>query len=194
MNWKQERTHSLSEHPEGIMIAGKNIILRDKRVADAQDDYAWQTDPELARLDAAPVLILSFPQYLGNYADELYRSNSTRRRFGIDTPDGKHIGNCSYYGLNEAKGEAELGIMIGNCDYWNKGYGTDAVTTLVSYIFRQTNLKRIYLKTLESNLRAQKCFQKCGFTPYGHLNRDGYSFALMEIHRKQWEQQTKAES
>ncbi|GAI42350.1 unnamed protein product, partial [marine sediment metagenome] len=78
-----------------------------------------------------------------------------------------------------------LGIMIGNRDYWDKGYGADTVTTLLSYIFHQTDLKRIYLKTTDSNNRAQKCFKKCGFTPYGHMERDGFSFTLMEINRKQ---------
>jgi len=79
--------------------------------------------------------------------------------------------------------------MIGNRDYWNRGYGTDAISTLVNHIFSQMNLSRIYLKTLESNARAQKCFQKCGFTPYGHLARDGFSFILMEIYRNQWQEQ-----
>jgi len=79
--------------------------------------------------------------------------------------------------------------MIGNRNYWDKGYGADAVTTLVNYIFRQTNLNRIYLKTLDSNSRAQKCFQKCGFTPYRHLIRDGFRFVLMELHRKPWQEQ-----
>ena len=175
------------------MIIGSKIILRDKRLADALDDYTWQTDPGLARLDAAPLLTITFPQYLSDYTSELGYSASTRHPFAIDTLDGKHIGNCVYYGVNETRGEAELGIMIGNRDYWDKGYGADTVTTLVSYIFRQTNLKRIYLKTLDWNGRAQKCFKKCDFTPYGHLVRDGYSFVLMEIHRKQWkEQQTES--
>jgi len=169
------------------MIIGSKVILRDKRLADAQDDYAWQADAELVRLDAAPLLATTFSQYLSNYVSELHYPSSTRRRFAIETLDGKHIGNCTYYGINEAKGEAELGIMIGNRSCWDKGYGTDAVSTLLSYIFRRTDLKRIYLKTIDSNTRARKCFQKCGFTPYGHLVRDGFSFVLMEIHRKQWE-------
>ena len=170
------------------MIIGSKVILRNKKLADAQDDYTWQTDPELARLDATPPLIATFTQYLSDYASELRYSFSTRRSFAVETLDGKHIGNCVYYGINEAKGEAELGIMIGNRGYWDKGCGADAVTTLVDYIFRQTNLKRIYLKTLDWNHRAQKCFKKCGFTPYGHMTRDGYNFLLMEINRKQWEE------
>lgn len=174
------------------MIIGSKIILRDKRLADALDDYTWQTDPELAYLDAAPVPTITFQEYLADYVGQLRYLRSTRRQFAIDTRDGRHIGNCAYYGINETKGEAELGIMIGHRDCWDKGYGADAVATLVSHIFHQTKLKRIYLKTLDSNIRAQKCFQKCGFTPYGHLVRDGFSFMLMEILRKQWEKrQTK---
>ena len=169
------------------MSTGKKIVLRDKKLADARDDYAWQTDPELTRLDAAPQLAITFAHYLLDYTNELHSSDSTKRRFAIETLDGKHIGNCGYYSIDETKGEAELGVTIGNRDYWNKGYGTDAVTTLVDYIFRETNLNRIHLKTLDWNIRAHKCFQKCGFTPCGHSFRGKYSFILMEIHRKQWE-------
>jgi RimJ/RimL family protein N-acetyltransferase len=171
------------------MITGTKIKLRGKRLADALDDYTWRTDPELARLDATPLLKTTFPQYLSGYAIELRYPSPTRLPFAVETPDGKHIGNCVYYNIDKAKGEAELGIMIGDRAYWDKGYGTDAVTTLVGYIFRQTSLNRIYLKTLESNQRAQKCFQKCGFIPYGKLSRDGYSFTLMEFHRKQWQEE-----
>ena len=173
------------------MNAESKVKLREKRLADAPDDYAWQTDPELAQLDAATLLTITFQQYLSDYANELRYSSPTRKRFAIETLDGKHIGNCTYYSIDETRGEAELGIMIGSHDYWGNGYGADTTTTLVSHIFHQTKLNRIYLKTLDSNTRAQKCFKKCGFTPYGHLNKDGYYFVLMELYRKQWlEQQT----
>ena len=172
-----------------IIIIGRKIKLRKKTITDARDDYAWQNDPELARIDAAPRLTLPFIQYLSIYADELHRESSVRCEFAIDTPDDKHIGNCIYYGIDMFRGETELGIVIGNRDYWNEGYGTDAVTILVTHIFCQTDFNRIYLKTLESNSRAQKCFHKCGFSPYGRRqNRDGHSFVLMEIYRKQWEE------
>ena len=171
------------------MISGSKVILRSKRLADAQDDYNWRSDPELARLDAAPLLAISFSQYLSDYTSELHYPSSSSQQLAIETLDGRHIGNCSYYSINKTNGEAELGIMIGNRDYWDKGYGADAITTLFNYIFRHENLKRIYLKTLDSNIRAQKCFKKCGFTPYRQLNKDGYNFVLMEIHCNQWEKQ-----
>ena len=166
------------------MIIGKKVILREKNLADARDDYAWETDSELAQLDAAPVLAITFSEYYSEYAAQLQNPLRISRRYSIETLSGEHIGNCSYYNINEDTGEAELGIMIGNRDYWNNGYGTDAVNTLVNHIFHQTNIKRVYLKTLKSNSRAQRCFQKCGFIQCGDLDRNGYSFSLMEIFGK----------
>ena len=171
------------------MIKGDRIKLRSKKLADAQNDYSWQTDTELAQLDATPVLTVTFARFLSEYTSELHYPVSNRQQFAVETLEGRHIGNCVYYGIDKSKSEAELGIMIGDRDFWDKGYGVDTVTTLVDYIFTRTKLERIHLKTLESNMRAQKCFEKCGFTPSGSLIRDGYSFVRMEIDRKQWEKQ-----
>jgi len=164
------------------MIFGKKVILREKRTDDAWDDYSWETDPELARLDAAPVLTMPYTEYLEEYSGELTYYYSSGKRFAIDTLDGEHIGNCSYYNYDESRKETELGIMIGNRDYWSIGYGTDVITTLVDHIFNSTNLK-----TLNWNDRAQKCFQKCGFIKYGESTRGKYNFILMETFRADWE-------
>ncbi len=172
------------------MINGSKVRLCLKRLADAPKDYAWKTDPELARLDATPLLTISFAEYLSSYSSKLGNYRSTKHQFAIKTLEGKHIGNCAYYDINEAKYEAEIGIVIGDRDYWDRGYGNDAVSVLVDDIFRQTNLKRIYLKTLHFNKRAQKCFSKCGFTACGHLVRGEYRFLLMELRREQWPRTT----
>jgi len=103
------------------MIADSKVRLREKRLADATVDYVWKIDPELNQLDAAPLLSISFQQYLSEYTRELRYPPPTRKRFAIETLDGKHIGNCTYYGIDKAKGEAELGIMIGDRNYWDKG-------------------------------------------------------------------------
>jgi len=163
------------------MIKGSKVVLRGKRLEDARSDYAWKTDAELAQLDATIPLDIPFSHYLINYAEELRYGNMRGRRYAIETLEGKHIGNCSYYNLDQDERETELGILIGERAYWDKGYGTEAVTILVSQIFEETNIKRIYLHTLEGNIRAQKCFQKCGFTPSGRVNRGEHNFILMEL-------------
>ncbi len=170
-----------------VLVAGNKVIIRTKKLSDARDDYTWESDRELAELDAVYALTIPFSRYLSEYSNELHRPYVNSRYFGVDTLDGKHIGNCSYYHFDEARGETELGIMIGNRDYWDKGYGKDTVTALVDYIFRTTEINRIYLKTLEANYRAQKCFEKSGFSWCGRLLNAGTNFMLMEMSRKQWD-------
>jgi RimJ/RimL family protein N-acetyltransferase len=163
------------------ILTGTKVKLRPKRLRDAATDYSWRQDTELCRLDAATPILCTFEEYLRDYAEELQRP-SQGYRFAIETLDGKHIGNCSYFNLDETKMGAEVGIMIGDRAYWNHGYGADAILTSLNYIFSQTNLKRIYLKTLNWNVRAQKCFRKCGFIPCGQLICGDHAFIIMEIH------------
>lgn len=175
-------------------IRGEKVVLRDKRMADAMKDYSWSTDPELSELDAASPMKLSFQQALLLYEEEMSHTSSRRQRFAIDTLESEHIGNCMYYDVNEAQGEAELGIMIGDRRYWSKSYGTDAVRTLLGYIFTSTKLKRVYLHTLDWNIRAQKSFGKAGFNPIGPVKNHGLRFLAMEVHRAEWEKQQAAET
>jgi RimJ/RimL family protein N-acetyltransferase len=168
------------------MIKGNRIILRDKSIEDVINDYKWETDPELAALDATIPVKLPFGKYKQDYTEEIRHPYFASCRFAIETIDGKHIGNCAYYHISERIGETELGIMIGDKEYWNQGFGVDVVSTLLNYIFENTALKRVYLKTLASNYRAQTCFRKSGFKPYVRLVRDGYDFLFMEIYRREW--------
>lgn len=163
------------------LLVGNMVKLRPKRLEDAANDFSWRQDTELCRLDAAPPILCSFEEFLENYLEDLRRLNRSYR-FAIETPEGRHIGNCSYFNLDETKKEAEMGIMIGDRDYWNRGYGADTIITSLSYFFFRTNIKRVHLKTLTWNIRAQKCFQKCGFTPCGQMIHEDYTFMLMETH------------
>ena len=168
------------------MIKGRKVIIRPKKISDAADDYTWRRDEELSRLDASQMLQIPFSSFLLDYADDIGRDGPRRRRYGIDTLDGKHIGNSMFYNIDTHKKEAELGIMIGDRDYWDNGYGTNAVETMVDHMFKTMSIDRIYLNTLEWNLRAQRCFGKCGFVPYKRLKRFGHNFVAMEMFRSQW--------
>ena len=169
------------------MIKGKLVTLREKRLEDAYQDYQWRIDEELATLDATTPLRMSYNNYLRLIEDELKRPVPWSQRFAVDTHDGKLIGNCMYYDIDNVRRQTELGILIGDRDYWNKGYGTDAVDTICKYIFESTDFKRIYLHTLIWNKRAQKSFAKSGFEEVREVTKEGYDFLLMELFRENWE-------
>jgi RimJ/RimL family protein N-acetyltransferase len=165
---------------EGEVARGEFIVLREKRLADAEDDYGWRTDSELSRFDAARPFAASFEDYLQLFKDELAYPSPYRRTLSIEDNDGRHIGNVMYYNIDTIRREAEIGITIGDRSYWGQGIGVDAVQTLVRHIFRATGFRRIYLKTLDWNVRAQRCFERAGFRHCGRSRRGGNSFVVME--------------
>ena len=166
------------------VICGRLTRLRPKKPEDATDDYRWQTDPEFCRLNNKKPFSISFSEYLCEYEKVLEKPLPGKREFAIDTEDGLFIGNCACYDIDEKKGQAEVGITVGNRDYWGRGYGHDALNALVNHIFEVTEISRLYLKTLEDNKRAKRCFCKCGFNQYRRHFQEGKNFIWMERYRK----------
>jgi RimJ/RimL family protein N-acetyltransferase len=169
-----------------VELRGAKVVLREKRPEDAENDYIWRSDPELARLDAALPLTMTFDRYMKLFEDQLKYPTPGSHHFATDTFDGKYIGNCMYYDLDSVNLEAELGIVIGDREYWSNSYGYDAVVTLLDHMFTARKLKRVYLHTLEWNQRAQRCFSKSGFKPVKMVRRMGQDFILMEVLRDDW--------
>jgi spore coat polysaccharide biosynthesis protein SpsF len=81
----------------------------------------------------------------------------------IDSQTDKHIGNIKLDKINSIHQVAELGIMIGEPDYWGKGYGSEAIQLVIDYAFRTLNLRKITLGVLSGNRNAYKCYVKLGF-------------------------------
>jgi RimJ/RimL family protein N-acetyltransferase len=168
---------------DDVLIRGELVQLRRKRLSDAPADFGWRSDPELASFDAAGPLRSTYEDYLTLYKEELQYPGPYRHMLAIETRDGRHIGNVMYYNIDERRGEAELGITIGAREYWGRGFGREAVSIFVRFIFDSTPLRRVYLNTLEWNGRAQRAFEAAGFRVCGRRRRDGNVFVTMEVVR-----------
>ena len=177
-----------------LFIKGESVILREKNIKDLSDDYHWRTDPELSELDATTPIYISFDDFSRQFHEEIFYGGLSSKKLSIDSTARKHIGNCMFYGFDSYRQQAELGIMIGDKNYWGKGYGTETVKLMLHYIFSETNLNRIYLHTLNCNDRARKSFIKCGFKEVREIEKGRYNFILMEIFKQSWEEQKTKES
>jgi RimJ/RimL family protein N-acetyltransferase len=97
------------------------------------------------------------------------------------------IGNCGFIDIDYVNKTAETGIFIGNKNYWNKGYGTEALSLLLDYGFKALNLHNIMLRVYEFNERAIRCYQKTGFKHIGkrrealHRNLEKHNIIFMDI-------------
>jgi RimJ/RimL family protein N-acetyltransferase len=110
----------------------------------------------------------------------------------IQTLGGADIGVIALRIAEHTDTHANLGITIFEEQYWNKGFGTDAVRTLVDGAFRALPLVRIELLVLSDNARAMRCYERAGFVKEGVLRsvlyHDGRrtDAAIMSIIHEEW--------
>ncbi len=154
------------------MYTGKLTKLREYEKNDIEIVKSYINDPEIKSLLHAGV------PYLYTLEDEMkwYEECSALKdtySFAIETLENmKYIGGCGINNVDWKNSIAEVGIFIGNKDYWGQGYGTDAMCTLINFIFNQMNINKIKLQVFSFNKRAIKSYEKCGFVVEGVLRQE----------------------
>jgi RimJ/RimL family protein N-acetyltransferase len=156
------------------MIDGKLVRLRPIELNDLERYIDWVNDPEVVRYQGA-----RYPW--SRVAEEDWLKEAMRKTsppeiiLAIDTlAEGLHIGSVGLHEIHRENRKAVLGIMIGDKTFWDRGYGTDTVRTLLRFAFRETNLHRVQLIVHQDNARAIACYRKCGFVEEGRLREDWY--------------------
>lgn len=144
------------------MILGERVRLRPIERDDLPTFVRWFADPEV-RDGLAQFLPLSLAAEERWFERLLDRDDHL---FAIEGLVGKrwlHIGSCGIEGLHPRHRSAGVGILIGEKQCWNKGYGTEAMRLLCRFGFDSLNLHRIELCVYAYNPRARRCYEKVGF-------------------------------
>jgi len=53
--------------------------------------------------------------------------------------------------------------FIGEVSCWNRGLGTRSISLLLRYLFQTKSARKVILDPHVTNLRAIRCYEKCGF-------------------------------
>jgi RimJ/RimL family protein N-acetyltransferase len=164
------------------LIRGRRVTLRHNSEGYSEEEiarrYRWSLDQELqywsGSIPAAPTLA----QFRNDVISSTQQSDYRRDQFAILDEWGSLVGMISYYNWIPPRGQAELGIYIGERNLWDKGYGTEAVRTLMDHLFQTTPLRVMYLNTYANNERARASYTKVGFETVGttrkYSSRVGY--------------------
>jgi RimJ/RimL family protein N-acetyltransferase len=174
-------------------LIGKKCYLSPIDVNDAEKYTEWLNDTEVLinlQLYSSVISLENEKQLLSNLSKEHCYSI-------VDMETDKLIGNCGFHEIDHINQTAEIGIFIGDKNYWNKEYGTEALSLLIDYGFRALNFHSIMLRVYEFNKRAIKSYEKIGFKQIGKRrealcrNLEKHNILYMDILSKEFYEKNK---
>jgi RimJ/RimL family protein N-acetyltransferase len=150
----------------GLPLRGEHLIVRqfepeqdlpvlDRWLADGWGRYFLLSSTTAQRLDA----------------HEVVRSEHSVMGM-ITLPDSTPIGSVAFLDHDPAQKKAELRKLIGDVGQRRKGFGKEASALWIKYGLEVLNLKKIYLSTLNTNIRNIKLNEELGFIVEGILHNE----------------------
>lgn len=175
------------------MLSGEKVRLRAIERSDLPRIWEFHNDLELEYLRRSePPTPQSLARLQAQFDAEAARGGRDGTWFGIEA-DGALIGEIGLLEFQLAARTASLGIAIGDREYWCRGYGRDAIRTLLRYAFLHQNLRRVWLSVAGDNERAIRAYRACGFIEEGRLREHEWcngkyvDLVFMAVFRADWE-------
>jgi len=172
------------------LLEGKNVNLKIMEKDDLPLFVEWINKPEFFG-EYNPLHQMSKTE-----AEKMLDTPSDVRFFIIEKKDGSKIGFIAhFYVLHLGTGTKQLEVGYALIpDERGKGYGTEALETIVDYLFLSKDLMRIQVQTDLRNVASQKIIEKAGFKKEGTLRkslfmrgelRDCYLYSIL---REEWKE------
>ena len=145
-----------------VRLRGPRVTIRPLRKQDLDVMSSWEAfeDP-LYRL-------FDWPRR-GKVENGLWYADLVRDRrrvyYAVDDERQTVIGRISLREIHWHQ-SARLGIGFGG-QYVSQGYGTEALRLFLDYYFQQLGFQRMVLDVAAINVRALRCYERCGFKRTG---------------------------
>jgi Acetyltransferases, including N-acetylases of ribosomal proteins len=154
------------------IMESKNLIIREAVFEDCTYFTEWECKPDVTEFftmnDKA-----TYEQLVTEYVR--YNLNPMIMLFTITLkPEDKPIGKILLTRIDRKEDSMDITrIYIGDEEYRNKGYGEEALRTILEYAFINLHMERVTIDHFEKNKRADYLYQKIGFQNEGLMRNAG---------------------
>lgn len=179
------------------MIVGKKTVIRPLRTGDENLLHQWWNDPDVMSHAGFCYGTLQSKTAVEEYVKAQLEEAAlfpTQKRFIIELKEtNQAIGEMNYCGYDQRRQVSEFGIKL-LPEARGKGYGKDALSHFLEFMFNHLNLNKIELTSQADNLIAHKLYRKLGFQPIGIIRQGGYNsktgrltdVLYMDLLRSEW--------
>jgi [ribosomal protein S5]-alanine N-acetyltransferase len=150
-------------------VESKRFYYVELTDGDVTEEYvSWLNDEEISRYLETPCSGNTLSS-VRKFVDGC-QADPDSFLFGIFAREGgRHIGNikikCNY--VNHGLGNGNIGIMIGNKNFWGKGVATESIRAITKFGFNVLGLQKIAAGCYEINQASFRAFKKSGYKVEG---------------------------
>lgn len=156
-----------------VFLKGKLVTLRPVEEGDISAIAKWLNDEEVTYY----MFYGQFPMSISRTTKMIKEQVESPNNVVLIIEDKKTnspIGFGGLYDIHLTARKAELRVLIGEKDYWGKGYGTETVELLTFYGFDRLHLNKVWLGVTDENKAAVRAYEKVGYKVEGILRQDIY--------------------
>jgi RimJ/RimL family protein N-acetyltransferase len=181
----------MSRQDDVVFLKGGKVYLRPVRSEDLSIFLRWTNDPEMRWL----YLKRPFPidEIEGSkWVMELHKRTDTVILV-ICLKSGRAIGMIGLYHIDWKNRVGTTENVIGEKQFWGKGYGSEAKMLILNYAFNTLNLRKVCATVYGFNKRSQAYNKKCGYQVEGvqrqhiFMNGEYHDRILMAVFRDEWQ-------
>jgi len=153
-------------------LIGDKLYLRSLEESDISEKYiGWLNNYEVTRyLETGKVPTTS--EAIHNYLESFRGSSNDIILAIIDRETDQHIGNVTLNRINWIHRTADTGLMIGEKDFWGKGYAFEAWSLIIEYAFQRLGLRKIIAGSMDKNVASIAVLKKLGFKLEGTFRQE----------------------
>ena len=147
---------------------------RKLREEDEEDIFRYASDPEVSRYTTwySPRSREEARTFLQNMLDR-YERQEVAPWGMVDKRTHRVIGTIGFNHWDVRNARAEVGFALAR-PYWNQGYMSEALRSVVAFGFRQMGLVRIEARCHPDNAASARVMEKAGMIFEGILRRHVY--------------------
>ena len=156
-------------HP---FLVGQKVYLRRVERGDLETHYfQWLNDPEVTRYMNQG----NFPNSMESMVDYYEASVNSEKQVNlaiVTREEDRHVGNIALNSIDWVNRTAEVGLLIGEKDYWGKGITSEAMELLEGYAFDRLNLRKLWSGPRAGNVAVVILHKKLGWVQEGRLRQE----------------------
>jgi len=173
-----------------ISIETQRLVIKVIQPADAGKMFEYRSDPRVSKFQNwKPVNYESIIKFINENLNVKINQADTWKQFGIYSKnDGGLIGDIGMHFLDPQNSVVEIGFTL-SPENQGFGYGCEAVSAIIQYLFKKLEKHRIIASTDPRNDRSIALLKRVGMRKEAHFKKsfltngewvDDIIFALLE--------------